>query len=263
MDSSVLKASSSNRHIEPRKVVHPAAKAARRRLRVAVYADGANLNDMLEAYHAGVVQGFTTNPTLMAKAGVKDYELFARDVLAAIPDLPISFEVFADDLPEMGRQARRISSWGPNVFVKVPVMTTARGSTMSLVRELTREGIKLNVTALMTPEQVASVRDAVHPGTPAIISVFGGRIADTGRDPVPIMRACVEACRGRPELMLLWASPREVLNIYQAEECGCHIITATPDVLAKLPLGGKDLMDFSRDTVQMFLDDARRAGYSL
>lgn len=234
-----------------------------RRLRVAVYADGANLNDMLKAYHEGYVRGFTTNPTLMAKAGVTDYEQFARDVLAAIPDMPISFEVFADDLAEIGRQARQIASWGANVFVKVPVMTTLRVSTMPLVRELTSEGIQLNVTALMTAEQVMAVRDAVHPGTSAIISVFGGRIADTGRDPVPIMRASVQACRDRPELMVLWASPREVLNIYQAEDCGCHIITATPDILAKLALGGKDLMDFSRDTVQMFFDDARRAGYTL
>jgi transaldolase len=234
-----------------------------RRLGVAVFADSANLNDMLAAYHAGTVQGFTTNPTLMAKAGIKDYETFARDALAAIRDLPISFEVFADDLPEMRRQARKISTWGRNVFVKVPVMTTRRVSTMPLVRELTREGIQLNVTALMTVEQVVGVRDAVEPGTRAIISVFGGRIADTGRDPVPIMRASAQALKERPELMLLWASPREVLNVYQAEECGCHIITATPDVLAKLPLRGKDLDEFSRDTVQMFFDDARRAGYAI
>jgi transaldolase len=240
-----------------------AAAGQKRKLRIAVYADSANLNDMLDAYHAGTVQGFTTNPTLMAKAGVKDYESFAHDALAAIPDLPISFEVFADHTPDMGRQARKIASWGQNIFVKVPVMTTTRVATLPLVRELTGEGIQLNVTALMTAEQVAAVRDAVEPGVRTIISLFAGRVADTGRDPVPIMRTAVESCRDRPELMVLWASPREVLNVYQAEACGCHVITATPDLLAKLSLNGKDLDDYSRETVQMFYDDARRAGYVL
>ena len=230
-------------------------KPSQRPLRVAIFADGANLNDMLDAYHAGSVQGFTTNPTLMAKAGVRDYERFARDAIAAIPD--------ADDLPSMGRQARKIASWGRNVFVKVPVMTTGRVSTAPLVRDLTAERIQLNVTALMTVKQVTEVRDAVEPGTKSIISVFGGRVADTGRDPMPVIREAVRVCESRPELMLLWASPREVLNVYQADECGCHIITATPDLLAKLPLRGRDLTEFSRDTVQMFFDDARRVGFKI
>lgn len=228
-----------------------------------IFADGANLNDMIALYKAGTVRGFTTNPTLMAKAGVHDYETFAREVLAAIPDLPISFEVIADDMPNMARQARKIASWGSNVFVKIPVMTTKRVSTAPLIRGLTAEQIKLNVTALMTVEQVIEVRDAVESGTQTIISVFAGRIADTGRDPIPYIREAVYVCIKRPELMILWASPREVLNIYQADECGCHIITATPDLLAKLPLWGKSLDEFSRDTVQMFLDDAQRAGLSV
>jgi len=232
-------------------------------MRIAVFADGANLSNMMDVYNSGTVQGFTTNPTLMVKAGVRDYEKFAREVLAAIPDLPISFEVIADDILSMGLQARKIASWGPNVFVKIPVMTTVRGPTTSLIRELTSEQIKLNVTALMTVEQVIRVRDAVEPGTRTIISVFAGRIADTGRDPIPIMRDAVRACESRPELMLLWASPREVLNIYQADECGCHIITATPNLIAKLPLQGKSLDEFSRETVQMFYDDACQAGLSL
>jgi len=232
-------------------------------LRIAVFADGANLKDMLKEYYFGTARGFTTNPTLMAKAGIKDYETFAREVLAAIPDLPISFEVIADDMENMERQARIISSWGCNVYVKIPVMTTTRVSTVPLIRKLTAEHIKLNVTALMTLEQVIEVRDAVESRTPTIISVFAGRIADTGRDPIPVMEDAVFECKDRPELMILWASPREVLNIYQADAAGCHIITATPDLLAKLPLWEKDMNDFSRETVQMFFDDANRAGFSL
>jgi transaldolase len=230
---------------------------------VAVFADGANLQEMMAVHGSGGVQGFTTNPTLMAKAGVRDYEGFARQAVAAITDVPISFEVFADDLLGMERQARKIASWGRNVFVKVPVMTTTRVSTMPLVRTLSRDRVQMNVTALMTLEQVEMVRDAIEGDVPAIISVFGGRVADTGCDPVPIVRAAVVACCERPNIRILWASPREVLNVYQAEECGCHIITATPDLIAKLVLRGKDLLDFSRETVQMFHDDARRAGYSL
>ncbi len=232
-------------------------------LRVGVYADGAVLSEMLAEYDRGRVQGFTTNPTLMAKAGVRDYERFARQVLAAIRDLPISFEVFADDFPTMAEQARRLSSWGQNVYVKIPIMNTRRMSSLPLIRDLTREGIKLNVTAVMTLEQVCAVVDAIPAGAPAIISIFAGRVADTGRDPVPIMRESAAVVRRRAELKILWASPREVLNVYQAEACGCHVITVTPDLLAKLALRNKDLDEFSRETVQMFYDDATRAGFTL
>lgn len=232
-------------------------------LRVAVYGDGAVLSDMLAAYHKGLIRGFTTNPTLMAKAGVRNYERFAREILAAIPDLPISFEVFADDLPGMAAQARKLASWGDNVFVKIPIMNTRRVSALPVVRELSAEGIKVNVTAVMTVEQVRGVVEAVAPDTPAIVSIFAGRIADTGRDPVPVMRKAVTLCRRRPQLRVLWASPREVLNIYQAEACGCHIVTLTGDLLGKLALRGKDLEEFSRETVQMFYDDACRAGFTL
>ncbi|MDX2194688.1 MAG: transaldolase [Gemmatimonadales bacterium] len=232
-------------------------------LRVAVFCDGANLNDMVAAYRSGVAQGFTTNPTLMRKAGITDYVGFARDVLREIPDLPISFEVFADDFGTMAEQATKIASWGPNVFVKVPVMNTKREPAYDLIRQLSREGIKLNVTAVMTLDQCLAVREAIAVGTPAILSVFAGRVADTGTDPVPMMREAVNICAEHPEIMVLWASPREVLNIYQADECGCHIITATPDLLAKLPLRGKDLTEYSRETVQMFFDDAQKAGFQL
>ena len=232
-------------------------------LRVGVYADGAVLKEMLAEYERGRVQGFTTNPTLMAKAGVRDYERFAREALGAIRDLPISFEVFADDFPTMRTQAFRLASWGQNVYVKIPVMNTRRMSSLPLIRELTREGVKLNVTAVMALEQVCAVVDALEPGVPAIVSIFAGRIADTGRDPVPIMREAVALARHRPDLQILWASPREVLNVYQAEACGCHVITMTPDLLAKLALRGKDLEEFSRETVQMFYDDATRAGFKL
>ena len=236
---------------------------ARHGLGVAVYADGAVLEEMLTAYRSGMVQGFTTNPTLMAKAGITDYAAFGRQVVAAIPDLPISFEVFADDFPTMAEQARRIAEWGRNVYVKVPIMNTERASALPLIRHLSREGIKLNVTAVMTLEQVSGVVRAVAPGVPAIISIFAGRVADTGRDPVPHMREAVSLCADRPELQVLWASPREVLNVYQADECGCDIITVTPDLLARLKLRMKDLEDYSRETVQMFYDDARRAGFAV
>ncbi len=232
-------------------------------LRVAVYADGAVLQDMISAYRGGLVSGFTTNPTLMAKAGLTDYAGFGREVVAAIPDLPISFEVFADDFPSMAQQARRIATWGRNVFVKVPIMNTKRESALPLVRQLSSEGIKLNVTAVMGLDQVRGIVAAVSPRVPAIVSIFAGRIADTGRDPVPHMSEAVSLCRARPELQVLWASPREVLNVYQADECGCHIITVTPDLLGKLTLRDKDLDDYSRDTVQMFYDDARQAGFSV
>ncbi len=228
-----------------------------------VYADGAKLSDMIAAYESGAVGGFTTNPSLLAKAGVRDYRGFAREAVAAIPDLPISFEVLADEFDEMGRQAREISSWGDNVFVKIPIMNTSGESSIPLIRELSHDGLKLNVTAVMTLDQVREIVDAVARLVPTVCSIFAGRIADTGRDPVPIMSDAVKLCAAKPNIQVLWASPREVLNIYQAEECGCHIITVTKDLLAKLPLRDKDLTAYSRETVQMFYDDACSAGLCL
>lgn len=218
---------------------------------------------MIAVHRLGVADGFTTNPTLMAKAQVPNYREFAREVLEAIPTLPISFEVIADEFDEMGRQAREIASWGENVFVKVPVCNTKGESSIPLVRELSQDGVKMNVTAVLTLEQVRAVAEAVAEETPSIVSIFAGRIADTGRDPIPVMRQAVEICARRPNLQVLWASPREVLNLYQAASCGCHIIAMTTELLAKLPLRDKDLTEFSRETVQMFYDDACRAGYTL
>jgi transaldolase len=232
-------------------------------LRVKLFADGADKAAILSMCRDPRIAGFTTNPTLMRKAGVADFETFARDVLAAVRDRSISFEVFADDAPEMIRQARRIASWGENVYVKIPVTNTRRESTGPLIRELSADGIKLNVTALTTLEQVERVCDALAPSTPCYVSVFAGRIADTGRDPVPLMREAVQIVRGRPGTELIWASPRELLNVFQADEIGCDIITATHDILAKLALVGKDLDDYSLDTVRMFFEDARAAGYAL
>jgi transaldolase len=231
--------------------------------RIAIFCDGADVPDILATYRAGGVQGFTTNPTLMRKAGVTDYVSFARSLLSEIKDLPVSFEVFADSFPEMERQARLIASWGDNVFVKIPVTNTRGEFSGPVIRSLVRSGVQLNVTALLTTEQVERVCELLAPDLPAIVSLFAGRIADTGRDPMPVMRDAVAIARRHGHVRILWASPREVLNVYQAEECGCHIVTATKDILAKLPLHGKDLTEFSRETVQMFFDDARRAGYSL
>lgn len=233
------------------------------RSRVAIFADGANVADMVAAIKSGVVDGFTTNPTLMSKAGVRDYEAFGREALSIIQDLPISFEVFADDLPGMAKQARKLASWGRNVYVKIPISNTKGESTIPLVKELSAEGLKINITAILTLDQVRAVADAVADDTPAICSIFAGRIADTGRDPMPVMKEAVRLCASKPRLRVLWASPREVLNVYQAEECGCHIIAATPDLIAKLPLKGKDLAEFSRETVEMFFRDAKSAGLSL
>jgi transaldolase len=228
-----------------------------------VFADGASLTDFLRLYKAGTAAGFTTNPTLMHRAKVVDYEAFARELLVHITDLPISFEVFSDDLEDMRRQARKIAAWGPNVYVKIPITNTLGQSSLDLVRDLSADGIKLNVTAILTLEQVAGAVEAVHRDTPSIISVFAGRIADTGVDPVPVMRAAVALAALKPLAEVLWASPREVLNIYQASECGCHIITATPDILKKLELRGKDLTELSLETVAMFHRDAVSAGFSL
>lgn len=230
---------------------------------MSIFSDGSDLDQMVAAYRRGLVDGFTTNPTLMARAGIRDYVAFARDVLAAIPGVPISFEVIADEFDEMARQAREIASWGENIFVKVPISNTRGESSLPLVRELSATGVKVNVTAVLTLEQVAGVVEAVAPETPAIVSIFAGRIADTGRDPIPVMREAVALCRDRPRLRVLWASPREILNVYQAEACGCQVVALTPELLAKLPLRGKDLAEFSRETVQMFYDDACRAGYTL
>jgi transaldolase len=231
---------------------------------IKIFADGASLPSMLESARDPRIGGFTTNPTLMRKAGISDYRAFAKEVLAAIKDKPISFEVFADDVPEMRRQAREIATWGSNVYVKIPVTNTRRESTESLVRELSGAGVKLNVTAICTLEQVREVTRALAGGAPSVVSVFAGRIADTGRDPIPLMKEALQICRASaPSAELLWASPRELLNIIQAAEMGCDIITVTPDLLKKLELVGKDLGEFSLETVQMFHRDAQAAGFVL
>lgn len=232
-------------------------------LSVKIFADGADLNGMREMYAQPFIKGFTTNPTLMNKAGIRDYRAFAREVLAAIPDRPISFEVFSDEFREMERQAREIASWGKNVYVKVPVTNTRRESACELVRTLSHSGVQVNVTALMTLTQVRDVVDAVAGGAPSCISVFAGRIADTGRDPLPLMAAAVEMLRVAPDAELIWASPRELLNVFHADAVGCHIITVTNDILKKLATVGKDLDDYSLDTVKMFHADATQAGFTL
>jgi transaldolase len=232
-------------------------------LSVKIFADGADLPGMLELYHKPYIKGFTTNPTLMRKAGIADYRGFAREVLAAIPDRPISFEVFSDEFDGMERQAGEIASWGENVYVKIPVTNTRGDSACPLVRRLSHAGVKLNVTALLPLEQVREVVDAVAGGAPSCISVFAGRMADTGADPVPHMAAAVEMLRAAPKAELIWASPRELLNIFQADEIGCHIITVTHDILKKLSIVGRDLHDYSLDTVRMFHRDAAQAGFSL
>lgn len=232
-------------------------------LRVKIFADGADLAGMVEMYRLPYIRGFTTNPTLMRKAGVADYKTFALDVLRAIPDRPVSFEVFSDEFDEMEHQAREIATWGPNVYVKIPVTNTRREPSYALVRDLARAGVKQNVTALMTPGQVAAVTAAVAGGPPCCISVFAGRIADTGRDPLPLLSESLEIMRRAPNAELIWASPRELLNVFQAHAIGCHIITVTNDILKKLPLVGKDLEDYSLETVRMFHEDAKRAGFEL
>jgi transaldolase len=232
-------------------------------LKVKIFADGADKTGMLDMYRNPLIQGFTTNPTLMRNAGVADYQEFARDILQAIPDRPISFEVFSDDFDEMQRQAEKITCWGQNVYVKIPVTNTRGQPSIDLVHDLARAGVKLNVTALLTLDQVRDVSAALAGGPPACVSVFAGRIADTGRDPVPLMAAAVEQLRMYPNVELIWASPRELLNIFQADAIGCHIITATNDILKKLALVGKDLHEYSLDTVKMFREDAVKARFSL
>ena len=230
-------------------------------LKVRIFADGADKSGMLEMYGRSYVKGFTTNPTLMRKAGIADYEAFAREILEAIPDRPISFEVFSDEFDEMRRQALRIAGWGSHVYVKIPVTNTRGESSTELVRDLAHSGVKLNVTALMTLQQVRDVSTAVGASAPACISVFAGRIADTGRDPVPLMSAAVHMLEPFPNQELIWASPRELLNVFQADAIGCHIITVTNDILKKLGTVGKSLDEFSLETVKMFYDDAVGAGF--
>lgn len=228
-----------------------------------IFADGADKSDILELYRNPQIRGFTTNPTLMRTAGVTDYEAFARDLLGLVSDRPVSFEVFADDVDEMKRQALHIASWAENVYVKIPITTTDGESVLPLVSELSADGVKLNVTAIMTVEQVRAAAGALQGGQPAFVSVFAGRIADTGRDPVPIMRAAVEELLPYPNAELIWASPRELLNLFQADAIGCQVITMTKDLIKKLGNVGKDLLDYSLETVQMFHEDGVTAGYTL
>lgn len=232
-------------------------------LRIKIFADGADKAGMLDSYRNPVVKGFTTNPTLMRKAGITDVAAFARDILAVITDRPISFEVFSDDFAEMERQARTITAWGDNVYVKIPVTDTHGTSAEPLIRRLAADGIKLNVTALMTTAQVETVARALADGPSSYVSVFAGRIADSGRDPMPPMREALAILEAYPRQELIWASPREVLNVVQADAIGVHIITVTNDLLAKLASIGKDLDEFSLDTVRMFHRDAQSAGFEL
>ncbi len=234
------------------------------RLRIRIYADGADRAGILRLHALPFIHGITTNPTLMRKAGVADYEAFARDVLQVVTDKPVSLEVLADDFPEMRRQALKISAWGKNVYTKIPV-TNSRGETsVPLIRELTAAGVKVNVTAILALAQVRAVAQALESDVPAVVSVFAGRIADTGVDPMPIMRDARAALADRPRAELLWASVREVLNILQADATGCDIVTVTHDILAKAQaMLGQDLADLSLDTVRMFARDAREAGFQL
>jgi transaldolase len=232
-------------------------------LKIRLFADGADKETMLQMYRDPRIQGFTTNPTLMHKAGIKDYEGFARDIVKSIPDRSISLEVFADDWENMERQALKIATWGEHIYVKIPVTDTRKEPSLKLISRLTRAGVKLNVTALLTLAQVRDVAAALHGGSAAYVSVFAGRIADTGRDPVPLMAAAVEMLAPNPKIELIWASPRELLNVFQANAVGCHIITATSDILKKLDLIGKDLDEYSLDTVKMFYADAVKSGFVL
>ncbi len=232
-------------------------------LTIKLFADGADVAGMRELSRNPLIRGFTTNPTLMRKAGVTDYRLFAQDILQAIPDRPISFEVFSDEFAEMERQAWEIWQWGPNVYVKIPITNTRGESSYDLVRHLADGGVKVNVTAMLALDQVEHILPALVGGPASYVSVFAGRVADTGLDPVPIMAAAVELLRPYPNVELIWASPRELLNVFQADAIGCHIITATHDILHKLLLVGKDLHAYSLDTVKMFYEDAKKGGYTL
>jgi transaldolase len=234
-----------------------------RQLKVKIFADGADFDSIVKLSGNPIVKGFTTNPSLVRKAGVTDYEEFGRKLLAAVPDRPVSLEVFADEFGEMARQARAIATWGPNVNVKIPVTNTRKEFSGDLIRELSEDGVVLNVTAILTLDQVRRVAACLSPKTPAIVSVFAGRIADTGVDPVPLMAEAVSILKARPKAELIWASPRELLNIFQADDIGCHIITVTNDILNKLSLVDKDLEAYSLETVEMFRRDALAAGFSI
>ena len=232
-------------------------------LKIKIFADGADLNGMLEMYSKPHIKGLTTNPTLMRKAGISNYKEFAKEVLSEIKEKPISFEVFSDDLDEMCRQALEIASWGENVYVKIPVTNTEGVSTSQVIRYLTQREVKVNITALMTVGQVRSVSEVLNPGVSSCVSVFAGRIADTGRSPVPIMEAALDILRDLGNAELIWASPRELLNVIEADRIGCHIITATTDILKKLTLLDMNLDEYSLETVKMFRQDAVNAGFQL
>ena len=232
-------------------------------LKIKLFADGADINEMKKAYKEGTVKGFTTNPSLMRKANVTDYETFAKDVLKEIPDLPISFEVFSDEFVTMEKEAIKIAGWGKNVNVKIPIINTRGELTTELIKKLSNEGVPLNITAILTIEQVEAAARVISPKTKTIISVFAGRIADTGRDPVPYMIKAAKILKSNKNAELLWASSRELVNIYQAEACGCQIITVTPDILKKLGMVGKDLDVVSLDTVKTFSDDIKASKYKI
>jgi transaldolase len=232
-------------------------------LTIKLFADGADKAQILQAQANPLIKGFTTNPTLMRAAGVKDYEAFAHEILASVSNKPISFEVFADEFTEMERQAHKIAGWADNVYVKIPITNTRRESSVELIRRLSHSGVKLNVTAILSLDQVRATAEALAGGAPSVVSVFAGRVADTGIDPVPLMADAMKLVSPHAGMELLWASPRELLNIFQANDVGCHIITATDSVLSKLKVVGKDLDDYSLETVQMFYNDAAHSGYQL
>ena len=233
-------------------------------LKVRIFADGADKAGILSLNSNPLIKGMTTNPTLMRKAGIQNYEAFARDVLQSVTAKPISFEVFSDEFSEMRRQALKIAAWQKNVYVKIPITNTRSESSLPLVRDLAKEGVQLNITAILTLDQVRGVAGALNPSVPSVVSVFAGRIADTGRDPMPIMRESLQLLRGQPKAELLWASVREVLNIFQSDECGCHIVTVAHDILGKaMKMVGTDLTALSLDTVKMFATDAQAAGFSV
>lgn len=234
------------------------------KLPIKIFADGADLKGIVDLYRKPFIKGFTTNPTLIRKAGASDYEVFARSVLESVTDKPISFEVFSDEFPEMRRQALKIRDWQDNVYVKIPITNTRAESAIDLIRDLAAEGVKLNVTAILTRDQVQAVAGALNREVPSVVSVFAGRVADTGVDPLPLMKESLEMTSALPKAELLWASVREVLNIFQASDCGCHIVTVPHDILAKATkLGGMDLAELSLDTVKMFYADATAAGFKL
>ncbi len=232
-------------------------------LNVKIFADGADKETMIDMYNKEYIKGLTTNPTLMKKAGITNYENFAKDILKTVKEKPLSLEVFSDEIKEMERQAMKISEWANNVYVKIPITNTKAEPTAELIKTLSDNGVKLNVTAIMTLEQVKEVVDSLNPEVPAYVSVFAGRIADTGIDPLPLMKEVVNIAKAKPLAEVIWASPRELLNVFHADSIGCQVITVTNDILKKLDLVGYDLESYSLDTVKMFYNDAKEAGYSL